>query len=66
MIDYKVEIIDSNKKGSVVRCPECGQVLCVLTGLEGTMKTVVQCRRCKSLVEIVASSECGVPHCGRS
>lgn len=52
MIDYSIRIVSSNSEGSMLRCPKCGQVLCVVNEVFGSMKVTVQCRRCKTFSEI--------------
>lgn len=57
MIAYKIEVVDKNSEGDVIRCPKCGQVLMILNDLGSTMRTTVQCRRCHSLTEVCGTKD---------
>lgn len=56
MTKFEIHVVGGNAEGQVVRCPECGQVLYILNGLEGKMKTTAQCRRCHAFVSIRCES----------
>lgn len=50
-------ILLSNISCEYIRCPHCGQVLCALDDVYGSMRVVVKCRRCKSFIGIHVCSE---------
>lgn len=57
MTNYNIELVDRNSMGDVIRCPQCGQVLFILSEIDGKMHQTVQCRRCHTFVSIKAESD---------